>query len=123
MFGEDHKAPNYSFLQSSVTSALGPHNLHSTHFLNTLRVCSASVKDQISHPYKTRDKLHFVSFNLNVVIKRRRYLSGLDSAGFDLSATSISVRLCVHELILRFTNSRLSITFLKSSFVRENIIQ
>jgi hypothetical protein len=35
MFGEDHKASNYSFLQPSVpSSAFEPHNLHNTHSHN-----------------------------------------------------------------------------------------
>jgi len=109
MFGEDHKAPNYSFLNPSVTSALGPNNLHSTHFHNTLRVCSAGVGDI---PHKT---IIFMYLLILMFLDRRQgYLSGLDSAGFDLSVTRICVRL--HAVLLWLTNSTLFNDIFKKLF-------
>jgi len=48
-----------SFLHSPVTSSLlGPNILHSTIFLLTLILCSfLSVRDQVTHPYKTKGKI------------------------------------------------------------------
>ena len=51
-----------SLLQSSVASALlGPNILLSTLFTNTLSLRSSlSVKDQVSHPYKTTGKIRIL---------------------------------------------------------------
>jgi hypothetical protein len=48
-----------SFLQSPVTSFLfGPNIILSTLFSNTLSLCSScNVRDQVSHPYRTTDKI------------------------------------------------------------------
>jgi hypothetical protein len=48
------------FLHSAVTSSiLGPNVLLSTLFSNTLSpCCSLSVRDQVSHPYKTTGRVH-----------------------------------------------------------------
>jgi len=56
-----------NLLQPSTTSSLlCPNILHSTLFSNTLNLCSSlSVRDQISHKYKTAGKsMDFVYFNL-----------------------------------------------------------
>jgi hypothetical protein len=47
-----------NFLNSPVTSSLfGPKILLRTLFSNTLSLCSSlSVRDQVSHPYKTTDR-------------------------------------------------------------------
>jgi hypothetical protein len=46
------------FYPASVTSSLfGPNILLSTMFSNTLSLCSSlNVRDQVSHPYRTRDR-------------------------------------------------------------------
>jgi hypothetical protein len=51
-------------LHSPVTSSLfGPNILLRTLFLNTLSLCSSlSVRDQVSHPYKTTAELWFCIF-------------------------------------------------------------
>jgi hypothetical protein len=48
-----------NFLHSPVTSSLlGPNILLSTLFLNTLSLCSSlNVRDQVSHPDKTRGRI------------------------------------------------------------------
>jgi hypothetical protein len=48
-----------SFLQSPVTSSqFGPNILLSTLFSNTLSRCSSlNVRDQVSHPHRTTDKI------------------------------------------------------------------
>jgi hypothetical protein len=56
-----------SFLHSPVTSSLfGPNILLSILFSNTLGLCSSlNVRDQVSHPYRTTDKiivLHILIF-------------------------------------------------------------
>jgi hypothetical protein len=50
-----------NFLHSPVTSSvLGPNILLRTLFSNTLSLCSSlSVRDQISHPYKTTTRITF----------------------------------------------------------------
>jgi hypothetical protein len=51
-----YKAPHYA-----VSSLLGSNILLSTLFLNTLNLCSSlSVRDQVSHPYKTTGKSIFI---------------------------------------------------------------
>jgi hypothetical protein len=47
------------FSSSPVTSSLfGPNILLSTLFSNTLSLCSSlNVRDQVSHPYSTTDKI------------------------------------------------------------------
>jgi hypothetical protein len=61
MSGEkyNYKIPHWNFLQYPVTSSLlGPNILLSTLFSNTLKLCSSlNVRDQVSHPYKTADKI------------------------------------------------------------------
>jgi hypothetical protein len=59
MFGDEYislSSSLCSLLHSRVASSLlGPNILLSTLFLNTLSLCSSlSVKDQVSHPHKTR---------------------------------------------------------------------
>jgi hypothetical protein len=48
-----------NFLHSPVTSSLlGPNILLSTLFSNILSLCSSlNVRDQVSHPYKTTDRI------------------------------------------------------------------
>jgi len=59
--GEAYKLQSFllcSFLQPLVTSSLfSPNILLSTLFSNMLRLCSLSVREQVSHPYKTTDKI------------------------------------------------------------------
>jgi len=59
----------YSRLHSPVTSPLlGPNTFLSTLFSNTISPCSAvNVKRQVSHPYKTTDKIKV----LNILISKR----------------------------------------------------
>jgi hypothetical protein len=58
-----------NFLHSPVTSSLlGPNILLRTLFSNTLSLCSSlSVRDQVSHPYKGRQRLanNLASFQTN----------------------------------------------------------
>ena len=62
ILGEQYRSLSYSLcscLHSPVTSSLlGPNILLNTLFSNTLSLCSSlNVKDQVSHPYKTRGKI------------------------------------------------------------------
>jgi hypothetical protein len=62
ILGEEHKSRSSSlcsYLHPPVTSSLfGPNILLSTLFSNTLRVCfSLNVRDQVSHPYRTKGKI------------------------------------------------------------------
>jgi len=62
IMGEEHRSLSSSlcsFLHSPITSSLlGPNILLNTLFSNTLSLCSSlNVKDQVSHPYKTRGKI------------------------------------------------------------------
>src|SRR5215470_7812922 len=61
IFGDEYRtlsSSSCSLLHSPVASSLlGPNILHSTLFSNTLSLCSSlSVRDQVSHPYKTTGK-------------------------------------------------------------------
>jgi hypothetical protein len=61
IFGDEYRSLSSSLcslLHSPVTSSLlGPNILLSTLFSNTLSLCSSlSVRDQVSHPYKTTGK-------------------------------------------------------------------
>ena len=65
IFGEQYRSLSsslYSFLHSPVTSSLlGPNNLLSTLFSNTLRLRSSlNISDQVSHPYKTTGEIMIV---------------------------------------------------------------
>ena len=58
---KDHKAPRYVVFSCRLLPRLSlPHNItSSTAFANTLTPRpSFSVKDQVSHPYRTKDKNH-----------------------------------------------------------------
>jgi hypothetical protein len=57
ILGEEYKF--CSFLQPPVTSSLfDPNILLNTLFSNTLSLCSSlNVRDQVSHPYRTTDKI------------------------------------------------------------------
>ena len=61
MLGEEYRSLSFSlcsFLHSPVTSLLGPNTLLSTLLSNTLSLRSSfNLRDQVSHPYKTRGKL------------------------------------------------------------------
>jgi hypothetical protein len=62
VLGEEYKSRSSSlcnFLHSHVTSSLfGPNIFLSTLFSNTLSLCfSLNVTDQVSHPYRTTDKI------------------------------------------------------------------
>ena len=64
IFGEQYislSSSLCSFLNSPVASPLlGPNILLSTLFSNTLSLRPSNVSDQVSHPYKTRDKTTFL---------------------------------------------------------------
>jgi hypothetical protein len=62
IFGDEYRSLSSSLcslLHSPVTSSLlDPNILLSTLFSNTLSICSSlSVRDQVSHPYKTIGKI------------------------------------------------------------------
>jgi hypothetical protein len=62
IFSEEYRSLSSSLcilLYSPVTSSLlGPNIVLSTLFSNTLSLCSSlSVRDQVSHPYKTTGKI------------------------------------------------------------------
>jgi hypothetical protein len=62
ILGEEYKSRSSllcNFLYSPVTSYLfGPNIFLSTLFSNTLSLCfSLNVRDQVSHPYRTTDKI------------------------------------------------------------------
>jgi hypothetical protein len=64
ILGEKYKLRRSSscrFLYPPVTSSLfGPNILHSTQLSNTVSLCSSlNVKDQVSHPYRTKGKTIF----------------------------------------------------------------
>jgi hypothetical protein len=68
IFAEEYKlwgSSLCSFLQPCITSScLVPNILLSTLLLNTFNLYSSlSVRDQVSHPYKTAGKMVFVYFN------------------------------------------------------------
>ena len=71
ILGEEYRSLSsslYSFLHSPLTSfVLGPSILFSTLF-STPSACvpPSSVRDQVSHPYKTRQNYSSVYLNLNV---------------------------------------------------------
>lgn len=60
-----------SFLHSPVSSSLlGSNNFHSTLFSNIISLCSSvNIKRQVSHLYKTTDKMKV----LNILISKREY--------------------------------------------------
>jgi hypothetical protein len=60
----------YSLLHSLVTSSLiGPHIFLITLFVHTLSGCtSLSMRDQVSHPYKTTGKFTFTYFFIFVFL-------------------------------------------------------
>ena len=65
ILGEEYRSLSCSlcsFLHSLVTSSLlGPNILLNSLFSNTLSLCSSlSVRDQVSHPYKTRQNYNSV---------------------------------------------------------------
>jgi hypothetical protein len=71
IFGDEYRSLSFSLcnlLHSPVTlSLLGSNILLSTLFWNTLSLCSSlSVRDQVSHPYKTTGKIIVVYPNLCV---------------------------------------------------------
>ena len=80
IFGEQYRSLSSSlcsFLHSPVTSSpLGTNILLNTPFSNTLSLRSSlNVRDQVSHPYKARDKnifLYFLNFILTQVVSQPR---------------------------------------------------
>jgi len=73
ILGEQYRSVSSSlcsFLHSPVTSSLlGPNILLNTLFSNTLSLCSSlNVSDQVSHPYKTNDKI-IVLYNIFNFVK------------------------------------------------------
>jgi hypothetical protein len=71
ILGEEYKYCSHllcSFLHPSVTPSLfAPNILLNTLFSNTLSLCSfLSVRDHVSHPYKTRDEI--IAFYILTVI-------------------------------------------------------
>ena len=73
LFGEEYKSLSsslYCSLHSPVTSSLlGPNILLSPSFWNTLSMCSSfNARDQLSHPYKTIDKITVISILICVIL-------------------------------------------------------
>jgi hypothetical protein len=66
IFGETYKL-GCNFLHAPPTfSLLGPNILLSTLLSNTLNLCSShSVRDQVSHSYKTTGKIMFLSYTVD----------------------------------------------------------
>jgi hypothetical protein len=64
-----------NFLHSPVTSSLlGPNILLRTLFSNILRLCSyLSVRDQVSHPYKTTGRIMVLYILTFTFLDSRRY--------------------------------------------------
>jgi hypothetical protein len=61
IFGYEYKlwiSSLCNFLYSVTSSLWGPNIVHRTLFSNTLSLCaSLNVRDQVSHPYETTDKI------------------------------------------------------------------
>jgi hypothetical protein len=62
MLGEEYKlwsSSLHSFLQlPNISFRFGPNILLNTLFSNTISLCSSlNVRDQVSHPYRTSDKI------------------------------------------------------------------
>ena len=102
IFGEEYRSLNSlvcSFLHSPVTlSLLGPNILLSTLFSYTLSLCSSlHVIDQISHPYKTWDKiivLYILIFIfLGIKLQGKRFCTKWWQAFHDFNLFSISSRI------------------------------
>jgi hypothetical protein len=75
--GDEYKLWSSSmcnFLHSPVTSSLlGPNILLRTLFSNTLSLCSSlSVRDQVSHPYKTTGRIMVLYILTFMFLDRRR---------------------------------------------------
>jgi len=78
ILGEEYRSLSSSlrsFLHSTVLfSLLGPNILPSTLFSNTLsRRSSLNVRDQVSHPYKTTDKILVIYILSFVVLDSKTY--------------------------------------------------
>jgi hypothetical protein len=76
IFGDEYMSLSSSLcslLHSPVASSLlGPNILLSTLFSNTLSLCSSlSVRDQVSHPYKTTDKIIVLYTLMPILIERK----------------------------------------------------
>jgi hypothetical protein len=64
----------FSFLQPPITSVLfGPNILLTTLFSNTLSLCSSlNIRDQVSHPYRTTDKITVLCILMFTFLDSRR---------------------------------------------------
>jgi hypothetical protein len=70
-----YEAPHYEFFSRllQITSHLGPNILLSTQFSNTLNPwTSFSVRDQVSHPYKTTGKILVLYILIFKLSERKR---------------------------------------------------
>jgi hypothetical protein len=77
ILGEEYKlwsSSLCSFLQHPVTSYLfGPNILLITLFTNTLSLCSSpKVGNQVSHPYRTTDKIIVLYILIFTILDSRR---------------------------------------------------
>jgi hypothetical protein len=99
IFGDEYRSLSSSLcslLHSPVASSLlGPNILLSSLFSNTLSLCSSlSVRDQVSHPYKTRGKI-IVLYTLVFVHFQSILLNAFHHLSDDIAPFIVFTRSCV----------------------------